>query len=94
MRHPFDLKLDVLETLDLNFEEPVSPDEGSQVNGGIIIGGCYTPCPLPPSPMTALFGEGGCFPHGPLTRPGFEAGGPGYTTLALGEEGGGFPLPL
>ena len=90
MNHPFALNLSDLEAVDLEFEEYLTDEEATQVGGG---GGRLT---------TYIYGEEGGYSWGlpspphylgppihvppynqPPTKP------PTYTTLALGEEGGG-----
>lgn len=102
MNHPFDLELRELETLDLEFEEPLSLDEASQVNGSLrLISRSESkvnfkrrprlrpPRPIYPRPIYPVD------PPSATTLALGEEGGwhpPQYTTLALGEEGGGYPL--
>ena len=83
MKHPFDLKISELESVDLKITV-LSDDEANQVCGGIATvtkavgekGGRAT--------TQAVGEEGGGFTTLALG----EEGG-GFTTLALGEEGGG-----
>ncbi|PSB20737.1 hypothetical protein C7B61_22175 [filamentous cyanobacterium CCP1] len=97
MRHPFDLNLDEIEAIDLEFLEELSEAESSQVDGsfrsttkalGEEGGGFPVPAPKPyPSPRSHPR------PH-PIAPPEVttlalgEEGGEWATTLALGEEGG------
>lgn len=85
MRHPFDLTLADLEAIDLEFEEPLTPEEAAQVGGGLIYttlalgeeGGSYPPHPAP-------------FPKPPRRHPlpPRPIHPPEVTTMAIGEEGG------
>lgn len=78
MRHPFDLNLDEIAAIDLEFLEELSEQESSQVDGSLR----YT--------TKALGEEGGYFPSPspkPKPRP-YPIHPPEATTLALGEEGG------
>lgn len=91
MTHPFALNLSDLETVDLDFQEDLTSDQGDQIEGGILPGGCV---------VTKAFYEGGgydCPPpyyKPPVEPPCYYPPSPKppiYTTLALGEEGGGGP---
>jgi hypothetical protein len=76
MRHPFELELGELEAIDLHFEEYITDEEAAQVGGGILPGGCVV--------TQSLLETGGpSIPTLPPNKP------PTYTTMAVGEEGGG-----
>ena len=79
MRHPFELELSELETIDFQLQE--LNDEASEK----VAGGCFTT-------QAVGVGEDGDPPK-PSTRAMGEEGG-GVTTLALGEEGAIFPIRL
>jgi hypothetical protein len=79
MQHPFNLNLDEIAAIDLEFLEELSEQESSQVDGSLR----YT--------TKALGEEGGFFPTPspkPKPRPQPPTPPPEATTLALGEEGG------
>ena len=91
--HPFDLNLDDLESIDLDFEEHLTEANAANIAGGTTWEG---------RPITKALNEGGGW-YPPIDRyphyPGFPTKPPGYpsikeppsyTTLALGEEGGGY----
>jgi hypothetical protein len=91
--HPFALDLCELESLELDFEEHLTKDEAANIGGGTLPGGRII--------TKALYEGGGWYP--PIDRhppyPIFPNKPPGYppikeppiyTTLALGEEGGGY----
>jgi hypothetical protein len=92
MKHPFDLQLTEVESLNLEFQD-LSDEQAANITGGADFstqavgeeGGCF---PSPPSlrdgtvTTMALGEEGGCFPSPPSLRDGT------VTTMALGEEGG------
>ncbi len=85
MRHPFELEIDELEAIDLDFASHLTDEEAAQVGGAATLttniageeGGApdYYPRPFPWFPKPPIF------PQPPI-----------YTTLALGEEGGGYYL--
>ena len=85
--HPFALDLCDLESLDLDFEEHLSQDDAANIGGGARPGGRII--------TKALYEGGGWYPPidkyprypAPPTK--FPEHPPIYTTLALGEEGGG-----
>ena len=93
--HPFDLNLGDLESIDLDFEEHLTEDDAANIGGGTLWEG---------HPITkALYEGGGWYPpidrYPPYPYPGFPTRPPAYppiqeppiyTTLALGEEGGGY----
>ena len=89
MNHPFDLDPAELEAMDLDFGEPLTEEEATQIRGGSRF-------------ITMALGEGGggrpiqCIS---APCPGSEGGGAGFavrpiddwaTTHAEGEEGGGY----
>lgn len=89
MNHPFDLDPAELEAMDLDFEETLTEEEAAHIGGGIR----YT--------TQAIGEEGGNGPIQCISAPcpgsegggGFPVGGPiddWATTLAIGEEGGGW----
>jgi hypothetical protein len=101
MNHPFALELSDLESIDLEFEEYLTPEDATQVGG------------LTLATTKALGEEGGTPPFDYYTKAWYEGGGwnyppyyppnyppikppvdepPIYTTLALGEEGGDAPI--
>lgn len=91
--HPFALNLSKLESIDLDFEEHLTEDDAANIGGGTISDGRlitkawyegggwyppinkYPPYPVPPTQHPD---------YPPINQP------PAYTTLALGEEGGGY----
>ena len=73
MRHPFELEISDLETVNLNTEEELTGEEATQVTGGLV------------STTRALGEEGGCI-WPPIIKPPIKP--PTVTTMALGEEGG------
>lgn len=97
MTHPFALNLSDLETVDLEFEEHLNSETDAQIEGGMRI--CGTPVP---GCYTKAWNEGGgyeCPP--PYPAPCYEPpiDPPCYyptpkpplsTTMAYGEEGGGY----
>lgn len=102
MRHPFDLNPEEIESVDLDFEEPISDEEAERVGGGLSIytsmafgeeGGDFPDYPrpiCPPYPLPFPIDE---YPK-PLPKPipwpipPKPIGPPDVTTLAIGEEGG------
>lgn len=93
MSHPFDFNLSDLETIEADFEEHLTREEAAKVGGGILPGGCV---------LTKSLHEGGgydppyprpkCPPYPPIKPPVCPGPikPPIATTLALGEEGGGW----
>lgn len=87
MRHPFDLKISDLETVNLDFQEPLTREEAEEIGGG-----------RTELTTQALGEEGGKFPEPipfpdsfldyPRPYPYPLRDTPDVTTLALGEEGG------
>ncbi|MBD1845637.1 hypothetical protein H6F89_19945 [Cyanobacteria bacterium FACHB-63] len=89
MRHPFDLSVTELKTLDLDFEEDLMLDAAEAVAGGLTL------------TTLALGEEGGrgdYFPRPPKVPPicprPVPIPPPEMTTMALGEEGGVTTLAL
>lgn len=87
--HPFALDLCDLESLDLDFVENLSQDETANIGGGAISDGHII--------TKALYEGGGWYPPSDRypTHPVPPSNSPinqhpPYTTLALGEEGGGY----
>lgn len=92
MNHPFDLDPAELEAMDLDFEETLTEEEAAHIGGGIryttlALGeeGGSGPVQCISAPCPGSEGGGG-FPV-PLPTPIFD---PPATTLAIGEEGGGY----
>lgn len=81
MRHPFELDIHALESIDLDFEEELTDEEAAKVGGGI-------------SAADPKLGEqGGCILPSPVKvkkpqKPKPKEDEIVYTTLAVGEEGG------
>lgn len=97
MNHPFNLNLSELKTIDLDFEESLTPEESATVSGSLSLDPCRPrprPCPRPrpprPRPICRPIEPPIC--HTPIEPPichrPIEP--PIFTTLALGEEGGCF----
>ncbi|HEY9829210.1 MAG TPA: hypothetical protein V6D26_01435 [Stenomitos sp.] len=86
MKHPFELEICDLEAIDMKFEESLTFDEATQVGGGVA------------TLTTNMVGEeGGAHDYYPrplpwIPKPPISPKPPVYTTLALGEEGGGYYL--
>src|SRR6476469_8362158 len=89
MNHPFDLDPAELEAMDLDFGEPLTDEEAAHIRGGTDV------------TTLALGEEGGCHQIQCISAPcpGSEGGGkfppprffdPPLSTLAVGEEGGGY----
>lgn len=86
MSHPFNLNLNQLQAIDLEFEELLTPEAAAEVSGALSRLP-YPPRPRPrPRPRPPL----NCPPNPPIAHP-QPINPPIYTTLALGEEGGWHP---
>ena len=87
--HPFALNIYELESLDLDFVENLNQDDATNLGGGAISDGRII--------TKALYEGGGWYPPSdrypthPLPTSNSPINQlPTYTTLALGEEGGGY----
>ena len=89
MNHPFELNLADLEAMDLDFEEQLTDRETAQIGGGEHSEIVCISAPCPGS-------ERGDYPEPPwygkpVRKPPFRyPKPPEATTLAIGEEGGGY----
>ncbi len=90
MNHPFELDLSDLKAMDLDFEEQLSDRETAQIGGGkhseIV-------CISAPCPGSETGGKERKPPwyRKPVRKPPFTKP-PVATTLAIGEEGGGYEV--
>lgn len=93
MSHPFNIDDFEIESLDLDFEEQLTEEEAENVGGGLTIApGEPYPSPYPHYPGPWNYPLPKPFPRPypyPLPYPKPEPQPPIYTTLAIGEEGGG-----
>ena len=98
MNHPFELELSDLESIELDFPEELTHEEAAKVEGGsgrvtTLALGEEGGCIHPQSPVSKFVIKP--YPAPPAKPPKVttqaigEEGGTVYTTLAVGEEGGG-----